>query len=622
MTQAAASPLPDAAELLRDLLAALDANDTEAALALGDALRAADGDGAVTAHAFGLMAWRLNRPADAIELFQVAAERAPGVRDHAEALAIAYAQVGNLADSLFYGKLATALAPSEAAGLVPAWLGTFAGSFLAIERAPVSDAASRLDAAGEHAAAQALYEQHLSLNPDDAEAWRRYARSLHGVGLLDQSLRAFSALRALAPEADSDLPLLAGLLAALGRGEASLHLHREAVARSDAPQARAALIAEMRRLPGVRRGDLAAEIRAWAAALPRRPAAPPPPPRRADGTRRLGLIGSRFHGAAHEALLPLFAERLPGWTVSVYADSDRDDAQTRRLRGRVQSWMSLAAVDDPTAPVLLRNEGLDLLIDLDGFAAGARPQLLAGRPAARCLGWLALAETAAETGADAVLGDAALCPPEEGAAIRVEGGLFCWAEGLPPPAPPAEGGPVFGAPVWRGQLSPALAGAWARILRLCPGSRLAVDPARLGGAGGVDELRGLLALHGMADRLLIPPAAADAEAALLAACRVHLAPWGECGPGDTRLAAALGRPTVALAGDRPAARQAAALLHALGLGDLAAASEAEYVARAVAAAAEPADRVAEAVARHRGRLAPAARAAALAAALDAFLDTP
>ena len=84
---------------------------TEQALAALNAAGAADGENVPLKFMTALLAWRLGDAALALMMSRSCFEREPENGTIAEAVASLYAQVGELRESLFYGKLAIALPP-------------------------------------------------------------------------------------------------------------------------------------------------------------------------------------------------------------------------------------------------------------------------------------------------------------------------------------------------------------------------------------------------------------------------------------------------------------------------------------------------------------------------------
>ncbi|MBV9860108.1 MAG: hypothetical protein JO038_08405 [Alphaproteobacteria bacterium] len=616
----------DARSAVRGSLDALARDDLAAALAAAEtALRLRPGYSA-GCHALGLAALRLGRLASAIELFERAHEADLGTYEHAEALAISYACAGRLVDSLYYGKLATALRPSsEFTDLLPGWMGTFAEHFRAIEEAPLVARGRTLLARGRADAAAKMFQQEIALDRNSAAAWSGLAEASLAASRPADAVVAYQALCALQPHDAASRTALGLALSAAGLHDEAIVCHRLACDQSSEMAARAGLIAACVAHPEMSRSAIATEIAACVpVAAPARSAASPPP----IGGRplRVGFVSSRLQaGSGLDLFLPMIEARdRSQWHAYLYFDGGGEDALGRRLRN-AGTVTDIGEVDDETAALVIGNDGLDALIDLDLHHARWRGALIAAHPAGAVLGWLGLPETAAALGHDAMLGDRWTGTGEDGRSLAVAGGLFCLPTDLAPCAgrPDAEGSPVFAVSATPAQITAQALAAWERILAAVPQASLRLDAVRLGGVAAAEELRQRFAARAVADRVSLvedegPAGGSDPI--------ILLDPPGIGGGAEPVLAALrAGNPVVTLPGAIPARRQAASLLGALGLDSLVAGDLDDYVALA-RRLAEPATgravaaRIAQSLDEAEA-LAPAARAAAFDAALRRFLAT-
>lgn len=92
----------------------------------------------------------------------------------------------------------------------------------------------------------------------------------------------------------------------------------------------------------------------------------------------------------------------------------RDDGtplRARILQG-IDHHVRLAGVDDLTAARVIAEAGIDVLIDLQGLTNGARPNILAYRPAPIQVCWMGLPATSALPGVDWMIADRFVMPEE------------------------------------------------------------------------------------------------------------------------------------------------------------------------------------------------------------------
>ncbi|MDL5033254.1 tetratricopeptide repeat protein [Pelomonas sp. APW6] len=87
-------------------------------------------------------------------------------------------------------------------------------------------------------------------------------------------------------------------------------------------------------------------------------------------------------------------------------------AQRARILKAMDRVMPLAGVEDPQAARQIAEAGIDVLVDLQGLTSGARPNILAYRPAPVQVGYLGLPATSALPGEDYIIADRFTMPPE------------------------------------------------------------------------------------------------------------------------------------------------------------------------------------------------------------------
>ncbi len=125
-------------------------------------------------------------------------------------------------------------------------------------------------------------------------------------------------------------------------------------------------------------------------------------PGKRDGGRRLrvGYLSSDFHDHAVAHLLVEVLERHDREQFEIYAYSyGPDDGSTvrARLRAGIEHFCDVAWEPDDAVVTRIRADDLDLLVDLRGYTAGDRLQIMARRPAPVQVTWLGYPGT---TGAD------------------------------------------------------------------------------------------------------------------------------------------------------------------------------------------------------------------------------
>jgi predicted O-linked N-acetylglucosamine transferase (SPINDLY family) len=272
-----------------------------------------------------------------------------------------------------------------------------------------------------------------------------------------------------------------------------------------------------------------------------------------------------------------------------YATRHRQDALTERLRSSSSLWRDCAAMTDAELVTQIRQDRIDILIDLAGHTAGNRLAAMARGAAPLQLSYLGYPTT---TGLQSVayrLTDATVDPIGEDAgtetALRLPSGMFRYAPPADAPAPSAppmlaSGAATFGCFCNLSKVTASTRALWAQVLRAVPGSSLLLKAGALNDAATVERLRtdfealGIgrerIRVMGWSDHLDHLAAYAQVDV-MLDTIPFNLA-------GNTCEALWMGVPVVSLVADRPAGRMGASLLQAAGRSEWIAHDATQFVA--------------------------------------------
>jgi protein O-GlcNAc transferase len=337
---------------------------------------------------------------------------------------------------------------------------------------------------------------------------------------------------------------------------------------------------------------------------------PPPPPRPA-GRRRIGYLSGDFQEHATAVLIAELIERhdRDSFEIVGYSHGPDDGGTMRpRLKAAFDRFVDLERLSPRAAAEAIRADGIDILIDLKGHTQGARPEILAHRPARIQLTWLGYPGTTGLPCVDGAVVDAVVAPLAHAGDYSERLLHLPWSYQPndrtraigPTPTRAACGLPdkalvlcCFNAPY---KINPAVFELWMRLLRALPEAVLwlldshpvaTANLRRETAARGVDPARLVFApRRPMADYL------AQYRAADLF---LDTFPVG----AHTTAADALwaGLPVVTMLGPAFAGRVAASLMRAVGTPELVMGSVADYEAAVLKLAREP-----ELRAMFRGRL--------------------
>lgn len=323
--------------------------------------------------------------------------------------------------------------------------------------------------------------------------------------------------------------------------------------------------------------------------------APPPVP--IDGRLVVGYLSNDYRQHATTSLIAELLELHDRARVKVvgisYGPGDGSPMR-RRIEAACDRFIDVTSLPPADAARAIAAEGVHVLVDLKGYTADARPELLALRPAPLQVHYLGFPATIAAPFIDWQIVDDIIAPPgseaqygerlyrlprcyqvndrrrplPDGTATRAghglpsEGAVFC----------------CFNHPY---KITRAVFGAWMRILARVPGSVLWIlegDEAlrRHAAAAGIDPARLVFAPR-------LPPEPHLARHAVADLFLDTLPVNAHTTASDALWA---GLPVLTCAGTTVASRVAASLLHAVGLDELVAADRDDYVDKAVALAGD------------------------------------
>ncbi|MBS0569461.1 MAG: tetratricopeptide repeat protein [Proteobacteria bacterium] len=142
----------------------------------------------------------------------------------------------------------------------------------------------------------------------------------------------------------------------------------------------------------------------------------PRPFGRREGPLRVGFVSAGFGQHPTALLVVELIERLRGSVLHTigYATSADDGSPLRkRLAAGFGEFRDLSSRALDGMLLKLREDRPDILIDLDGYCEGSRPDLFALRPARVQVNWLAYPGTLGAPWCDYLIADRFLIPPEQ-----------------------------------------------------------------------------------------------------------------------------------------------------------------------------------------------------------------
>lgn len=427
----------------------------------------------------------------------------------------------------------------------------------------------------------------LRAAPDWPGIRLNFADRIHGAGQVGAAVRLYTETLALDPAFGPALNNLGHGLRDRAEGGRSLIWYRRA-GRLDP----ANLFIASNLMMSAMEQD-APDYPALARAFGARQALPVRPLRRAGHKLRIGYVSPDFrrHSLAF-FLRPLLANHdRDRVTVTAYAELAAPDAVSAELQGLVDHWVPTVGVSDAALAQRIAADGIDVLVDLAGHTQGNRLGVFARRPAAVQVSWLGYNATVGLDAIDYRLADRWVAP-EDGPEAFVEQlwrlpdrPCHCFrpddAAPAVMPGPAARGaGPVFGSFNHLNKLDDRTLALWARTLSAVPKAQLRLKAHQAGDQSVQRAIRARFARHGIDPARIgfLPwqPAIGDHLAAY-GEIDVMLDPLGYNGTTTSCEGLWQGVPLITRPGERFLSRVGLSLLAALGLPELVAETDDDFV---------------------------------------------
>ncbi len=348
---------------------------------------------------------------------------------------------------------------------------------------------SALKQKGELDEAIAAYRQAISLRPDLPETHSNLGSALKDKGELDEAIAAYRQAIALNPNFPEAHSNLGNSLRDRGQIDEAVAAYRHAVAiRPSFAEAHSNLIYSLYFDTRCSQAELLAEHRTWA----ERHADPLKTLIRAhendrDPNRRLriGYVSPDFH--AHPVgrfILPLLAAHdHKQFEIYCYASVLYPDSTTARIQRHADVWRNIRTLSNEEAAKLIREDRIDILVDLSMHTAKNRLLLFARKPAPIQATYLAYPGTSGLDTIDYRITDPHLDPPGSAderyteRSIRLDETYWCYEPAMESPEVNrlpaiAKGFVTFACLNNFCKNSAAAIQTWCRILAAVPNSRL------------------------------------------------------------------------------------------------------------------------------------------------------
>lgn len=454
---------------------------------------------------------------------------------------------------------------------------------------------------GDHPSAIELLRKTIAANEKNVAAWDALYRSLLALKRIEEGVELVLAWERVLPP--SPELVAAGLALCRPSGNREMEERYLALAIewpfADFTPLQLAPVLGMLQYFDITREQLLSCYRRYDAAVSaRNPARIPLLPRRAADQRlRIGYLSGDFRRHVMGRWMLDVVSKHDRSRISVFLISTclprEHDAMTAAFRTHADGFADISGLDDFAAAKSIAEADLDVLVDLVGNTMAARPGIYAHRPARSivthlgyhgCLGLSAVDYKLTDRIAD--LPDAADFQIERPFALETCVFPFARlapADNYPVPGENAEleGRFVFAAFTNELKLSPRCLAVWKRVLDALPEAILLFSPPSSAQHAGIERMMAAAGIDKSRIAFLNVPVEDALWRARYRLVHAALDTFPYAG-GDTTVAALdMGVPVVTLLGKRHSERVGASILTHLGMPELVANTEDEFVEIAV-----------------------------------------
>jgi protein O-GlcNAc transferase len=454
-----------------------------------------------------------------------------------------------------------------------------------------------LQQSGDLGEAVALYQRALQVNPRLARGW--YSGGCVEISRRDyvSAIVCFQKAVELQPDWLEARHNLARALYEVGQVSAALAHFRYCAARPQEAGAQArAMIAVI--VPGAPEADNQAVLearRSWDRDLSLQPLGAEPVHGAASGQPlRIGYVSSFFHRENYMKPVWGLVNRHDRSVVQVHLFSDAPAASIQHgYRAHPDDrFFDTTNLSNEELARLIRQAGIDVLIDLNGYSNMRRLPLFTFRPSPIAIAWFNMFATTGMSSFDYLIGDEHVIPVEEERfysekILRVPGSFLTFAVNYPVPPvadPPCltKSGVTFGSFSSQYKITNEVVASWSRILQQSPNSSLIMKNTHLASPVTRQFVHSLFAKHGIGPEQVHLEGPEEYYDFLKAYDRIDIVletfPYN--GGTSTTDAIWQGVPVIAFQGDRWASRMSASILRAGGLEEFVARDLEDYVSLA------------------------------------------
>jgi len=449
--------------------------------------------------------------------------------------------------------------------------------------------------------ALACYEKALQLKPNYADAYNNIGIALKDEGHLSDAIACYRKALSLKPNMVQTYNNLGVALKDQGQlDEAVSCYHKALTLKPDYESAHSNLLFGLHHSTVIDPVQLFDQHKLWAKKHAEPLSANIPAHRndkRLDRPLRIGYVSPDFraHSVAYFMESLLETHDRSAFQIFCYSDVATQDATTARFKDLAGCWRDILGISDEHAAGLVRNDQIDILVDLAGHTAKNRMLLFARKPAPVQVAYLGYPNTTGLQTMDYRITDSWADPPDQTdhlyteELVRIPHGFLCYTPYKEAPViaslPAQESDCVtFGSFNNRSKITPEVVRVWSQILNSVPNARLVLKSKSLSDIETQNMLREMFIENGVSPELIkflgYSPSSYE-HLSSYNSIDIGLDTFPYNGTTTTCEAMWMGVPVIVPAGTFHMSRVGLSLLSNVGLADLIGDSNGDYIEKAV-----------------------------------------
>ena len=456
--------------------------------------------------------------------------------------------------------------------------------------------AEMLQSSGQHVAALEYAKKSLELGYDELKSRLLLGSLQYQTKYFSEALENYLLLEKRFPENHSVHNNLGNLYKDMGEYKRAEEYYQKALANEPGfVMAYSNIFFSKHYDPSVTQEEIINFAKGWDERFSLSKLSPPVNFKGIDKSLRVGLISSglRMHPVGQMITAALEYSR-PDIDFYAYSTNDINDNFTKKISNVCKKWQQIRHLSQNAIAEQIRNDGIDILIDLSGHGDGSCLQAISMRPAPLCVKWVGgLVNTMGLESIDYLLSDSIETPESVDdqyteKLIRLPDDYICYS--------PCEYAPnttslpalknryiTLGCLNNAAKISAQLLGEWAVLMHQLPNSRLLLRGALYESQNYCQRIWDEMAQHGIEqDRILLEGPINHKEfIATYQRIDIALDTWPYSGGLTTCEALLMGVPVVTLPGPTFAGRHSATHLINAGLQELVTNSWDEYRQRVI-----------------------------------------